>query len=164
MQSCRCAFEAIEPRVMLATGTFISAVADPTSLTVVVDYSAGVNPATIGAGDITFETGTRGAVAATSVLGTEARPNNVLRVTYAVPAYDGAWGATDSGTYTIASPPGAVRDTGGLNLQFSNLASIWLWFGAPKARLLTYSVSDTTWFVTMQYDTVGALDEATLDG
>src|SRR5215510_4907726 len=82
MHSCRCAFEAIEPRVMLATASFVGAVADPTSLTV-------------GAGDITFATGSRGAVAATSVLNTESRPGGVLRVTYGIPAYDAAWGATD---------------------------------------------------------------------
>lgn len=164
MQSCRCAFEAMEPRLTLAaTGAFVSAAADPTSLTVVVDYT-GVNQATIGAGDITFSSGNRGAVAAASVLSTQPRPLGVLRVTYSIPAYDGAWGVTDTGTYTIASPPGQVMDITGHNLAFSNLASQWLWFSAPKARVLTYSVSDTAWFVSVQYDTLGALDESTLDG
>src|SRR3954463_8798003 len=127
MPSC-CAFEAIEPRLMLTAPVFVGAVADATSLAVVIDYTD-VNQSTIGPGDITIATGSRGALAATSVLSTQVRPLGVLRVTYAVPAYDGAWGASDTGTYMIVSPPGQVLDQLGHNLTFSNVASIWLWFG-----------------------------------
>ncbi|MES1254325.1 MAG: hypothetical protein ABUS56_01875, partial [Acidobacteriota bacterium] len=127
-ESCRCGFEELEPRKLLAVGTFVSAVTDATSLAVVIDYT-GVDQATIGAGDITFSANGRSAVAATVVANTQTRPGGVLRVTYGLPAYDGAWGSTDTGTYTILSPAGAVKDTSGHNLQFTNLASLWMWFG-----------------------------------
>ena len=48
-------FEQVEPRMLLATAHFVSAVTDNTSLAVVIDY-AGVDPATLGTGDITFTT------------------------------------------------------------------------------------------------------------
>src|SRR5947209_2302672 len=105
MGSCRCGFEPMEARVLLAAGVFVSAGNDGASLAVVVDYT-GVDQATIGAGDIAFSANGRAAVTATSVASIVNRPNGVLRVTYGLPAYDGAWGVTDTGTYTITSPPG----------------------------------------------------------
>src|SRR2546423_10965151 len=76
MPSCRCGFEQIEQRLMLAFGAFVSAAADSTSLAVVVDYTS-ANQSTIGPGDITFMTAGRGAVGAASVLGIVHRANSV---------------------------------------------------------------------------------------
>jgi hypothetical protein len=153
----------MEPRLVLATGTFVSAVADATSLAVVIDY-AGVNQATIGPGDITFAANGRSAVAATVVASVQTRAGGILRVTYGLPAYDGAWGVTDTGTYAIVSPPGAVQDSLGGNLAHSGLASLWMWFGQPKAQMVSQTITPTSWLVVMQYDTLNGLNESTLDG
>jgi hypothetical protein len=163
MKSCCYGFEALEPREMLAYGSFVSEVADNTGLAVVIDYT-GVDPTTIGPGNIAFSANGRSPYVATSVTSVQARPNNVLRVAYRIPAYDGAWGASDTGAYTITSPPGAVLDTQGHNLQYSNLAQVWLWFGMPKARIMSYTMRSTDWLVVVQYDTQNGLDESTLDG
>jgi hypothetical protein len=163
IQSCGCGFEQLEGRQLLAFATFVSAAASTTALAVVVDYT-GINQASIGPGDITFVTTGRAPIAATSVTNITQRPNGVVRVSYAIPAYDLAWGSTDTGAYTISSPPGAVVDGLGHDLAFPDLAQVWLWFGQPKARFISQQVRPTDWLVTIQYDSLNGINEATLDG
>src|SRR5437899_2972287 len=163
MQSCGCGFEQLEGRQLLAFATFVSAAASNTALAVVVDYS-GINQASIGPGDITFAANGRAPIAATAVTNITQRPNSVVRVSYTIPAYDLAWGATDTGAYTISSPPGAVVDGLNHNLAFPDLSQVWLWFGQPKARFISQQVRPNDWLVTIQYDSLNGINESTLDG
>src|SRR5215831_14671536 len=151
--SCGCGFEQLEQRQLLAFATFVSAVTSNTTLAVVVDYS-GINQSSLGPGDITFTANGRDPVAATAVTNVTQRGNGVVRVSYTIPAYDLAWGETDSGTYTISSPPGAVVDGLNHNLAFPDLAQVWLWFGQPKGRFISQQVRPTDWLVTVQYDSL----------
>jgi hypothetical protein len=159
----RLSIEPLEQRALLTpTATIVSIVTDNTSMALVVDYT-NVNVATLGTGDIQYAANGRAPMTAVAVSG-PTLVNGKERMVYRLGAYDGAWGSTDTGTYQISSPPGQILGEQGQSLVSLNLASYWLWFAQPKARMLSQSVRGADWLVTMQYDALGGIDETTIDG
>ena len=57
-----------------------------------------------------------------------------------------------------------MKDTQGANLTFTDIASLWMWFGNPKAKLVSQTVTGNALLVVMQYDGLTPMDESTIDG
>ncbi|HYE61469.1 MAG TPA: hypothetical protein VD997_05700 [Phycisphaerales bacterium] len=156
--------EALEGRALLSapTPTISGMWSDATNLYVRVDWG-NVNTATIGNGDLQVQLGTRtpivGTLAAAPVL-----VNGKQRATYRFKAYDNAWGVTDNGTYTITSPIGQVLSPQGDALDDAQLTTRNLSWATPKARLVSNTMRATDWLVVIQYDTIGGLNQSTIDG
>jgi len=160
-------FEGLEPRAMLAApyAQFVSAVANATAVFVTVDYHAdsGLDVSTLGAGDIQL-TSARPTLNS-NIFGSPATlPNGDTRVSYLLNAFSGAWDYTHTGTYTVVSPAGQVKDSLGQNLAFNNIAQLWLWFSAPRAVITSTVVSATDWLISVNYSDDVGLNLATIDG
>jgi hypothetical protein len=159
--------EALEPRALLTapTAAFVSATTTPTALFVNVNYHAdqGLDMSTIGAGDLQATTNGQ-PVLSSNVFGTPSTlPNGDTRVTYLINAYNGAWNYTHTGTYSVTSPAGQVKDLAGQNLQNTGIASLWLWFTTPKARITTTTVNAADWLIVVNYTDDTAIDTSTID-
>src|SRR5690349_8736756 len=106
-------FDELEARAMLAApyAQFVSAVANATALFVTVDYHAdsGLDTSTLGAGDIQL-TSTRPTLNSNLFATPATLPNGDTRAIYLVNAFAGAWDYTHTGTYTVVSPAGQVKD------------------------------------------------------
>jgi hypothetical protein len=162
------AFETLETRALMTapTATFVSAVANGTALFVNIDYHAdqGLNLSTLGSGDIVLSTQGRPDLVANLFTQPSTLPNGDTRAIYIVNAYNGAWNYTNTGTYAVTSPAGQVQDSTGANLQFSGLASLWLWFSTPKATITGTSVTATDWLITVNYTDDTGIDTSSIDG
>jgi hypothetical protein len=162
------AFEILETRALMTapTATFVSAVANGTALFVNIDYHAdqGLNTSTLGAGDIVLSAAGRPDLVANLFTQPSTLPNGDTRAIYIVNAFSGAWNYTHTGTYSVTSPAGQVQDSQGANLQFSGIASLWLWFSTPKAQITSTTVNATDWLITVNYTDDTGIDTNSIDG
>lgn len=160
-------FEGLEPRAMMAApyATFVSAVANATALFVTIDYhaDAGLDTSTLGAGDIQL-TSSRPTLNSNLFGSPATLPNGDTQVTYLVNAFAGAWDYTHTGTYTVVSPAGQVKDLNGQNLQFNNIAQLWLWFSAPRAVVTGTTVEPNDWLISINYSDDTGVNQQSIDG
>src|SRR6185436_1657280 len=73
------------------------------------------------------------------------------------------WNYTDTGSYNVTSPAGQVKDMNGANLQFTGVASLWLWFSAPKAQVTGTTVTATDWQIVVRYTDDTGINTSTID-
>jgi|GEM_PF-1986953 len=135
---------------------------DGATMYVRVDW-ANVQTSTIGNGDLQLKLTTREAITGTLV----AAPvlfNGKQRAVYKFNAYDNAWGVTDNGSYTVVSPLGQVMSPQGDPVASQLLETRNLFWATPKARVVSNTMRPTDWLIVVQYDTLGGLNQSTIDG